>query len=106
MGWMYCNLLQPMKRLPNLLLKLSKCALHAPEAGCAHEQAHQSTPYMPLQHTHIAALRSFAEGGRAEAGRGGGPPVRLHLLDTPGPNEAGEAGLRYQVGTKGKERVA
>uniref|UniRef100_A0A7S3R370 Dynamin N-terminal domain-containing protein n=1 Tax=Dunaliella tertiolecta TaxID=3047 RepID=A0A7S3R370_DUNTE len=48
-------------------------------------------------HTHIAALRSFAEGGRAEAGRGGGPPVRLHLLDTPGPNEAGEAGLRYQV---------
>ncbi|KAF5828209.1 hypothetical protein DUNSADRAFT_18021 [Dunaliella salina] len=49
-------------------------------------------------HTHIAALRAFAEGSKAEAGRAGGsPPVRLHLLDTPGPNEAGEAGLRYQV---------
>lgn len=50
-----------------------------------------------LQHTPISALRAFSEGSRGEAK---GSAMRLQLLDTPGPNEAGEVGLRHQVGVK------
>jgi hypothetical protein len=37
-----------------------------------------------------------------EEGGPGGPGTRLCLLDTPGPNEAGEEGLRFQVGGLGE----
>lgn len=47
----------------------------------------------------ITAPLVALEGGDAAGGGDSGPAAtRLCLLDTPGPNEAGEEGLRFQVG--------
>lgn len=46
-----------------------------------------------------APLVALGEGGP------GGACTRLCLLDTPGPNEAGEEGLRFQVGEEHCARV-
>ncbi len=52
---------------------------------------------------HIAGLGLATDAAAAAATQQGaadganGPPTRLSLLDTPGPNEAGEEGLRFQV---------
>lgn len=51
-------------------------------------------------HAPVAALLEYAPSGQVAPGLAadamGG--VRLQLLDTPGPNEAGEEDLRHQVG--------
>ncbi len=47
--------------------------------------------------TPIAALTQYGGDQGTAAGAGGEGGVRLHLLDTPGPNEAGEDALRFQV---------
>ncbi len=65
-------------------------------------------------HVPIAALLEYEQGGAVHAD-GTAPPaaaaqdaasagsrVRLQLLDTPGPNEAGEEGLKHQVGWGGR----
>ncbi len=51
-------------------------------------------------HAPVAALLDYAPVASSAAsalGAGGSGGVRLQLLDTPGPNEAGEEELRYQV---------